>query len=487
MSILKHLSYYPPRYGPEWGSGGIFGLKYHRGLLYYTLAFEALSYFIADDGVRLIYDFNKVGGKPASGGDTYNAVEVVDDKILFGGWVHAPAVYRGRDVGGSTIDFRNKYSHVHVYNTVENTVDLIWKESIHDPEKWVGEISEIIYDPYSDKLLLARADGHVNLGVYELDYRNGFINKVLEHPGLKGSLHLDYACFAIHGYPHGFKGVQCLDLIDRRKYVKFIDVKAIDKHEILHPHVGVVASAYGWLFTFIKGGVVLSDVTSDEHYVIRLFDIPYSQIGPMRTKGIYIGGGVLVAYNMYSHSVIHVSSGDVRVKKSLNTIISPSIILYITPPQVKIVSTMGARITSIESVEDKILVASNTMANTGRYDASPFDQGYRGFTVIDQSRITYDSTALTMAIPGWMIMDKAFGGIPVHGYRDAKMVIHSRKENKLCINEYVLTLPPSLIDETCEDIHYGRNIVDLARYSGILSFKFEKPLSEDEYVVIDLK
>jgi len=32
---------YLPRYGPEWGSGVIFNLKYYSGVLYFILIFEA--------------------------------------------------------------------------------------------------------------------------------------------------------------------------------------------------------------------------------------------------------------------------------------------------------------------------------------------------------------------------------------------------------------------------------------------------------------
>ncbi len=81
-NILYELEEYPPGYGPEWGSGGIFGLKYYHGFLYYTLAFEAESHFIGR-GRHRIYRFELVGSQPVSGGDTYNAVDTADEKNLF--------------------------------------------------------------------------------------------------------------------------------------------------------------------------------------------------------------------------------------------------------------------------------------------------------------------------------------------------------------------------------------------------------------------
>lgn len=131
---------YSPRYGPEWGSGGIFGLKYHRGVLYYTLAFEAIANFIhVSEGRVRRYRFEQVGPLPTSGGDTCNAVEAVDNTIYFGGWVHAPAIYRGREVRlGATISFRNKYSHVHAYDIEEDSITLLWKESMHHRPSELG-------------------------------------------------------------------------------------------------------------------------------------------------------------------------------------------------------------------------------------------------------------------------------------------------------------------------------------------------------------
>ncbi len=175
---------FPGRYGPEWGgSGGIFGLRYHRGgTLYFTLAFEAEAHFVdVKSGEEKVYDFTLLGDAPTSGGgDTYNAVETVDEFIYFGGWVHAPAVYR-KD---RRILFTNKYSHVHAYDTKEGTVKLLWKDSIHHETDWAGgEVSDIIYDPYNDRLLLAREDGHANLGVYSLDRKTGKAEALLRELG----------------------------------------------------------------------------------------------------------------------------------------------------------------------------------------------------------------------------------------------------------------------------------------------------------------
>ncbi len=490
MNILDHLQEHPPRYGPEWGSGGIFGLKYYNGILYYTLAFEAESYFISRDGVRKIYRFDRIGPHPRSGGDTYNAVEVVDDKIYFGGWVHAPAKYRGKENGYPTIDFTNKYSHVHYYDIGENLVELLWKESMHDPEKWVGEVSEIIYDPYEQKLLLARADGYENLGVYSLDPRSGAFEKILEEPALKGSIVTDQACFAIHSYPHGLSGVECIDLIDKKKYVEHFapNLSAVDGDAIVDPQVGSTASLYGRLFIFHRGGVSIGDISEKEYWRIRLFDIPGSYLAPLRCNAKVFGGGVLVAYNMFVHGITYIRSSEESIaKKKLNTIVSPSILLYITPPTIRVVGVFGARITSIETIGDKILLATNNMANTGRYDASPFDQGIRSFTIIDHNQLFDKPPSYTITIPGWMVGEKTFGGIPLNGYRDPRIILYLRKNNKLLINEYGFTIPPVHLGRDHVDLTSGKNIVSLNNYTNIVSFKLDRPLLDDEYIVLELR
>lgn len=489
MSILDYLETFKQSYGPEWGSGGVFGLKYHRGVFYFTLAMEARAYFIDGRGIRRIYEFDKVGPKPISGGDTYNAVEAVDDKIFFGGWVHAPVVYRGRLAGLSTIDFRNKYSHVHYYDISNDKIELLWKDSMHDSEKWVGEVSEIIYNPYRDELLIARADGHENLGVFSIDPKSGKADRIVSELALKGTHHLDYACFVINQHPYDMEGVVCVDLVEKDHIVNKKRPISIDGEPATKLWAGPVASAYGWLFVFSRGGFVLGDVFSEEYYFVRLFDIPGSQLSPTRTKSVYLGGGILIPYNAYTYGVIRTYTKYEKTwKEYLGATVSPTLLLYLAPPTIKPVAAMGARITSAEVVGDKIVLGTNTMSNTQRYDASPFDQGVRGFTIFSQDIVTAPPVSVEMTIPGWMIRGNAFGGIPLAGYTEPKIIIYSKKQqNKLIIREYYLTLPPTVGNFDAVDVKFGKNIIDLSSYNGIVSFKAEKPLGDDEIVVIKLQ
>ena len=163
---------YGHSYAPEWGSGGIFGLCYHRDVLYYTLAFDAEAHFILRDREK-IYKFSAVGKAPRSGGDTYNAVTAVDDEIYFGGWVHAPVL-----VKRGTLLFKNKYSHIHAFNVRTEKVRLLWKESLHSNYIWAGEVSALVYNPINDDLLVARGDGFANLGVYKISRKGGKLERI---------------------------------------------------------------------------------------------------------------------------------------------------------------------------------------------------------------------------------------------------------------------------------------------------------------------
>ncbi len=478
--------FYSPRYGPEWGSGGIFGLKHHRGVLYYTLAFEAIAHFIhVSEGRVRRYRFEFVGSLPTSGGDTYNAVEAVDNIIYFGGWVHAPAIYKGREKGSvAEISFVNKYSHVHAYNIDEDLVKLLWKESLHHETDWVGEISEIIYDEVNDRLLLARADGMANLGLYQIDRKGENYKQLSQKPALKGAILFDHACFDIIENPfQGANGIQCLDLIEGKViYTYFGDFskRSIDGGDVVWPMTGVAASAYGRFYLFVRGGVFAGnpiDEGIEEVKFIRLFDFVKSWYNAKRTMAKPVGGGLLVAFNAFTEAIIKPANEFEKIMFTYtNIVVAPSLLVYITPPTARIVGAFGARITGIEVVGDEILLACNNMANTGRYNAQPIDAGYRSLISIQTSILNSQPPPIRIGVKGEQVEDKAFGGIPLAGYKEAKLVINSSKSNILTISEYDLSLPPQEASKDVEKINPGRNIIDLHRYgNSIVSFKLGEP------------
>ncbi|ASJ13349.1 DUF2139 domain-containing protein [Thermococcus thioreducens] len=466
---------FPPRYGPEWGSGGIFGLKYHNGTLYFTLAFEAEAHFIdVKSGEEKTYDFTLLGGAPTSGGDTYNAVETVDEFIYFGGWVHAPAVYRE----DRRILFHNKYSHVHVYDTEEGTVKLLWKDSIHHETDWAGEVSDILYDPYNDRLLLAREDGHANLGVYALDRRTGKAEPLIHEPSLKGTIVHDAAFFGVgSNFTAGLREIRALDLITG-KWEAFKPGDSVDGRPYIRPEYGPLASAYNRAFAFVRGGIIAGNPLMGEDFrFFRLFEF-YTFYAPFRVNAINVGGGILTAYNAH-HDVLYRPDGSLTWATT-NTITGPSVLLYIAPPMVKIVGAFGARITGIEKVDGKLLIATNTTPNTGSTEATPFDTGSRDVVVLDekiiQERPPAVSFSLPLALPGMArkLGGGTFGGIPLDGYREPRMVLYLSNDNRLTVYEYDLSLPAGEAVAETFDVKAGKNILELDSFSGIVSFELEK-------------
>ena len=475
--IIAHLHSYSPRYGPEWGSGGIFGLKYYKRMLYYTLAFEAEAHFIRDYDEQ-IYNFRMLGKTPTSGGDTYNAVEVVDDFLYFGGWVHAPAIFKD-----GKISFKNKYSHLHEYNIEDDSLRLLWKDSIHHSTKWAGEVSDIIYDPYEDRLLIARQDGDEHLGVYAVDRGTGEDEQLNNSPALKGDILHDSIFFTSgENFSKGIQKIMCLDLIEN-KWTEFpVDkIISMDGEEILVNSVGDVASIYNRFFVFTRGGVLIGNPLSGEDFrAARLLDF-FTFQSPMRSNTLYINGGVLVAYNAHHDALYTVRTLQDKIKYTLtNAVVAPTLLLYITPPTVRIVGAFGARITSMESVGDKIVIGTNTSPNLGADDSLPYDSGHRTFSVLDMNMLQNHPPPVSVTLPLALIslvMQKTnhhnFGGIPLAGYRYKKLTMYASKSNKLTVYEYDLSLPLTYSHSDSFTIMPGKNVVDLSSFSGIVSFSLK--------------
>lgn len=453
-------------------------MRFHRGVLYFTLAFEAEAHFKTREYER-IYRFEQVGYQPTSGGDTYNAVDVVDEYIYFGGWVHAPARYAGRRGRGGIILFYDKYSHVHAYDTSNDEVRLLWKEGIGHESEWAGEVSEIVYDPVNDRLLIARADGHRNLGIYALDRRSGEAEKLSDKPGLKGSLFSDYAFFDVmESWYEGMRAIQCLDLVTGKWEFFNIDYEdsSPDGSGAAFTLPGPAVSAYGRFFHFVKGGVVAGNPLSGEPLSFyRLFDFAWSGYGPLRTVALPIGGGILTAFNAYTHGVLYPRNEEEKAfAKATQTILGPTVLVHVTPPQAKIVGVLGARITSLETMNGKILVGACTTANYGALDAGPIDAGWKDILIFDQSILFARPPPVTFTVPGEIVGGFTWGGIPLCGYRGPKLVIKASKDNKLTVYSYDLSLPMREADSDVMQIEKGRNTLDLSAFTGIVSFRLDE-------------
>jgi len=469
---------FPPRRGPEWGSGGIFGLKYHNGVLFFDLAFEAQAHFQRTDG-ETVYPFDLVGGGPRSGGDTYNAVETLDDEIFFGGWVHAPAVYEGRAGKGGRILFTNKFSHLHSYDIREDKVRLLWSDTAAHQTEWAGEVSEIVYDPVGDRLIIGRADGSRNLGIYSVDRRQGRAERISELPGLKGALYLDHACFDVRrNWQSGVDAIQTIDLVTGKHSATGVDYATIsvDGGGVKWPSPGCAVSAYSRFFLFVRGGLLVGDPLGDLEGMsfVRLFDFG-TGYSPSRTMCKVVVGGVLVAFNAYSNAFIHPRNDfESDAKEYANFISGPSVLLYVTPPQARVVSALGARITGFEKIGEKLLVASSSAANLGADDATPMDTGHRDLSVFGLGQTLLSSPSVAFSTTGKRVANDHWGGVPLDGHRRSSLTVDGGGENRLTVFEYDLGLPVRRARSESFALAPGRQAVDLSSFHGVVSFKFEK-------------
>lgn len=453
-------------------------MKYYRRTLVYTLAFEAEVHIQKGDS-ESVYKFEQVGKAPHSGGDTYNAVETADDEIYFGGWVHAPAVYTGKTGRSGKITFSNKFSHLHSYNVKEDKVTLLWSDTLAHEWKWAGEISQLIYDPVGDRLLMARADGHDHLGVFAFDRGKGTVERLSETPALKGTPHFDCVCFDVRrDWTKGIEGIQTLDLVTRKWSEIGVDFArdSIDGGGAYWPNAGSAISAYSRVFFFARGGVLVGDPIGDLEGMkfVRLFDFG-TDYSPSRTVARSVGGGILVPFSAYSQSFLRPRNEfEEKMKGRANFVNGPSVLLYITPPMVRVVAALGGRVTSFEKVGDELLVAASTGANLSADDPTPMDTGYRDLSAFDIGNLLTSNPPLVFTASGEHVMANHWGGIPIAGRKESELRLKLSKDNALTVFEYDLSLPAQPARSEGSNLKEGYQIVDLSGYRGIVSFKLEK-------------
>ncbi len=473
---------FQPGYGPEWGSGGVYGLKYHKGVLYFTLAFEAKAYFIHSKLQEAReYDYNLLG-EETSGGDTYNASTAVDDTIFFGGWAHAPPAIK-QEGRRRELDFTNKYSHIHAYNIKEDKVTLLWKESIHHPRHWAGEVSELIYDPLKDVLYAARGDGHDRLGIYEVDMK-GKALQASPNPVLKGAAHLDHACFTLHGPGEWkpFRGYTCIEMGTGKTLTTIIDpakAPSPDGEGVEKPRVGSVVSAYTRLYTTARGGVFLGDpVGGDDIIFYRILDFYPSHYGPLRVNTVTPLAAPLTVWNNMSHATL-VGTDELAsdVQAESRRILAPSLLLSLEGPHPRIVAPLGVRATSLESLGDSVVIGYSTSPNLERYDSTRLDAGTRGLAAIPLDTI---ATARGVGVvlrppPAATLEGRVFGGIPLAGYKNPKAHFRSGSGARLRVYTYNLGDPPGGAEVDDYTLPPGRSSLDLSGHGwGIVSFKVLK-------------
>ena len=118
--------------------------------------------------------------------------------------------------------------------------------------------------------------------------------------------------------------------------------------------------------------------------------------------------------------------------------------------------------------------------------------GHYDIVILDEKILQEKPPAVAFSVPltyPSLAMQKGggtFGGIPLDGYKNPRIIIYASKDNELTIYEYDLTLPPTDAYSDKFDIKKGKNIIELQSFSGIVSFR----LKEEDFrgrVRIELK
>jgi hypothetical protein len=441
------------------------------------VAFEAHAYFHSRDGETLVYDYGLVGPGPRSGGDTYNASTAVDDEIYFGGWVHAPAPRPRR----GEVDFRNKYSHLHVFDKREWRVGLLWREGIGSPRLWAGEVTGLLYNPARDTLLLARGDGHKRLGVYEANRRGGRVAQVSPARVLRGAIYMDHACFSLHHGWGGAPGVHCLDLEGYRGFTQEAPAgSSSDGGPLPLYRSGDVAAAYTRLYIAARGGVYVFDPFGGEPPVFhRLLDFSPGVYSPLRSNMLPLAGGLLAAFSAVPHSTVRGTPELPPGQQAASRLPpGPSVLLHLAPPTARIVAALGARVTSLAYAGGWVLAATVTGPNLERYDATLVDHCAKDILALGVDSVVSPRQPAVSFLFRVARGRAVLGGLPLLGYRRALLRLLEGGGGGAVLHYYTLHTPPGGADSERLGLRVGE-AADLSTPTGrLVSFTLPPGLYE---------
>ncbi|MHC1628915.1 MAG: DUF2139 domain-containing protein [Candidatus Nezhaarchaeales archaeon] len=474
ISLYEKFYHRGVAYAPEYGEGGIYGLLFYKNRLFYTYALEAK--FIVQKGgeIEKEYDFSEVGPAPRVGGDTYGAICPVDDKVYFGGWVHAPISY---DASTRTVNFSNKYAHLHEIDVDSLETKLLWKETAGVSDAWTGEVSDIIYDPINDRLLVARGDGSYNLGVYAYDRATGQMTQLLTEGALRGVLYLDHAVFNTGGT--SFSGFQVINLHDGSTSTLAFDSTnfkiADDGPTPSNAYMGSMIVLRNRVYAFIKGGMVIGDPTGVvkselewSYYgrFIRLFDNPSDKAiyAPWRHKALGVAGGALVAYTIFD-----------RILYRDPAMFPTSILVFVDGQYARIVGALG-RVTGLATDGRYVYIGTNTGDNDYYFRSALEGLGVKDIIAVPIEDLLFrppPPLMIKLTISG-VAAGNYYGGIPLLGYKEPKLFWYNASGAAYDIEIYEYDLQHNPADyggpETVS-VNAGKNTIDLSGYKGIISIK----------------
>ncbi|MDJ0269752.1 MAG: DUF2139 domain-containing protein [Aigarchaeota archaeon] len=71
-------------------------------------------------------------------------------------------------------------------------IKLLYKDGPGREDTWSAEVSDILYNPLDDSIILFRGDGHFGHGVYSLDRGGKTVMRLSSIPVLRGTFFLDH-------------------------------------------------------------------------------------------------------------------------------------------------------------------------------------------------------------------------------------------------------------------------------------------------------
>jgi len=448
-----------------------------------------------DGKVRLdnevIYSYELVGPKPVIGGDTYGAAAWFEDKLYFGGWVIAPVTY---DKNSGKISRQEKYAHVHFFDPKTNEIKLIMKDSLHEPERWAGEVSDLLTDDMNKLLWIFRGDGHEKLGLYTFDGKS--VKLFNDYPALKGAVYLDHLIAMAQNTKYGYveNNIFLVNLrnfsVKKKSFASFPTRLTSDidlENTMQSSWCGSISVIANRVYVGTENSLVIGDPTgtyklSPENMAYMLFVNSNTQyVLGWRCRPCYIGSGALIPLNPFDNNTSTLRPTN------------PAVLLLIGENVARVVA-VAPFISAVECDGNYVYVA----VSDAPYEVSEFNP-YR----TSRPRVIRISTEEILrnnppvhicmwngeydplgykkwnwgpsgnGIRGWI------GGIPLTGYRNSGLIINMNKANTLYISEYDFNTNYGI---TKYNLHEGRNFIDLSSYKSFVAFKLEKATKLKAYL-----
>jgi len=440
---------------------------------------------------EVIYNYELVGLKPVVGGDTYGTAAWLEDKLFFGGWVIAPVIYNRET---NIISRREKYAHIHSFDPKTYKIDLVMKDSIHDDERWAGEVSDLVADDMNNLLWVCRGDGHEHLGLYIFNGKS--VRLFNDYPALKGTIYTD--CLITVAQNTKYEHVQnYILLVNLRNFstkkISFSNFPTrltsdIDNENIMQSSwCGSIFVVANRVYFGTENSLIIGDPTgvyrlSPENVAYMLFvnsNVQY--VLGWRCKPCYIGSGALVPLNPFDNNTLTLRPTNPAVLLLLKENMAK---IVLTAPFISAVDCDGTYVyVAVSDAPYETWIYNPYRISRPRIIKLPIEKVLNGSSPIHiclwsgnydpAGYKKWDWGPQVNGVRGWI------GGIPLMGYRNAEAVFILKKTNVLYVSEYDFNYHYGV---TKYHLSEGRNAVDLSSFKGFVALKFEDSAEVKAYL-----